>query len=361
MRHLYFVTRGLVFAAALAAGGAPALGATWVSWNIPSSLNVPVGSSVTLSGEVRGDGQVDGLELLLTFDRSGSMYKSWSSTKAVAVDLVNQLSEASGPVHVGVIEFTASARVVLQPTPLDTGKNDVIAAINALPGPGGTTGVLNGMDSTRQTFQRSRALGSERKQVGLLISDGFFFSVSSDEVAAQAERDWSLSGISWYVAGVHDWSGEVNAECLQAIAAAGNGTYEQVVEQVVMYGIPVGMSKIDAAVTSLAAALGAEASASVEIYRAFLDLPDGTRISEFGLDPDGTFSYSAQVSSLGPNTFTLTAYGTDGSWEEASLTLYGVPASAPVSTVPEPGTLILLATGLGTLAARKRRTCGRAR
>ncbi|UCB54631.1 MAG: VWA domain-containing protein, partial [Thiotrichales bacterium] len=311
--------------------------ATSVSWVSPADGTVfPVGAMVMPEGQASATGTTGaGLDLALVLDSSGSMTQLetvgaitqsralWQKDAAIA--LVNSLPTTA--VSVAVIEFDSNANLVRQLSPLLSEKAQVIAAINSVDASGGTT-IGTGIDvATTELTGANHTVG--RSQQMIVFSDGSTFGNPSVNAA---------NAVAAGVDNVHSVAlPGASISTMQGIASSGNGTF---FDASTANGI---QDLID-----LFSGLGGNL---VDIDHVDITMPDGTFVGSVPVDALGNFKTPAWLMELGANTFTATAFGTDGSSASAQLTLIGRDA---VQT-PEPGILGLLGLGLISIFGIRRR------
>jgi Mg-chelatase subunit ChlD len=311
--------------------------ATSVAWTSPADGSVyPVGTAVMPEGQASATGTAGtGLDLALVLDSSGSMgitqtvggvtktRAQWQKDAAIA--LVNNLPTTS--VSVAVVEFDSNANLVRQLSPLLTDKAAIIAAINSVDASGGTF-IGSGIQvATTELTGANHTAG--RSQQMVVFSDGSTAGNPSVDAA---------NALAAGVDSVHSVAlpGAV-ISTMQGIASNGNGTF---IDASSATGI---QDLID-----LFSGLGGNL---VGIDRVDITMPDGTFVGSVAVDAFGNFKTPEWLIALGANTFTATAYGTDGSMATADLTLIGRDSVQ----VPEPGILGLLGLGLVAVFGVRRR------
>ena len=120
-----------------------AMASTSVAWLSPvDGSTYPVGTNVALDGQASAHG-IGYLDLVLVMDSSGSMSYNGAegqlAQRNAATALVNDLSQHyKDYTFVGIVEFDSDANTVIGLTPLSTGKQDVINAINSVDASSGT-------------------------------------------------------------------------------------------------------------------------------------------------------------------------------------------------------------------------------
>ena len=121
-----------------------------------------------------------------------------------------------------------------------------------------------------------------------------------------------------------------NAAQMQTIASQGHGTYT------------------NTSVAGLIGLFSGTAGNLVGLDRIDVQLPDGSWLNDWGTDGLGNFTLPNWTMQLGPNVFTVNAYGTDGTFATADLTLHG-------TVVPVPGAFLLGSLGLAFSGWKLRR------
>ena len=311
--------------------------ATSVSWTSPADGSVyPVGTTVAPTGVASAIGSTgSGLDLALVLDSSGSMTSletvgsvtqsraQWQKDAAIA--LVNNLPTTN--VSVAVIQFDSSSSTYQTLTSLSTNKADVINAINLVNASGGTyigSGILQ---ATSELTGGLHTAGWSQQMV--VMSDGQTSYLPQTYNAASAA--WA-SGINVHAVSLPGAS----ITTMTTIAANGNGTH---IDATTATGIQDLIDLFSGAGGSL-----------VGIDHVDITMPDGVLVGTVAVDAFGNFQTPDWLMELGPNTFTATAYATDGTSASADLTLHG-----RTSDVPEPGILGLLGLGLVSMIGIRRR------
>ena len=323
----------LVFSVVLMAGSAMA--ATSVSWTAPANGSTyPAGTIVDLDGIASATGTIGGgLDLALVLDSSGSMtYQqtvggvtksrgAWQKDFAHAI--VNSLPTAT--TSVSIIQYDSSAstyRVLTQLTGSDTA---IHTAINAVNESGGTYIGLGINQAAGELTSVRHTAG--RTQMMVVMSDGSTMGSPGENADA---------AISAGVDAIHSIGlpGH-NATTMRRIVdgaddlfgtADDHGTYTDGNNLQVLVNIFNGTG-----------------GNLVGIDHVEVTTPDGTTldssVGDFAVDALGNFTISGQTVNAGANTWNATAFGTDMTSASDNITLNGTP-------VPEPGTIILLGTGL---------------
>lgn len=314
----------------------PVLAATSVNWIAPADgSSFPVGTLVAPTGIASAIGTTgDGLDLALVLDSSGSMAISqtvngvtktraqWQKDAAIA--LVDNLPTTN--VAVAIVEFDYDANLVRQLSPLLIDKAQIIAAINSVDASGGTY-IGRGINvATAELTGANHTAGWAQQMV--VFSDGSTSGIPSTDAAAAV-----VAGVD----AVHAVAlPGANLSTMQSIAAAGNGTF-------INASTPTGIQDLIDLFSGAGGSL-------VGIDHVDITMPDGTLVGSISVDALGNFQTPDWLMHLGPNEFTATAYGTDGTSASALLTLNGT------ASVPEPGTLSLLTLGLiGMFGMRRRK------
>jgi hypothetical protein len=311
----------------LLASGAAFAGAS-VAWTSPpNGSTYAVGTVVNPTGVASGvGGQAGtGLDLALVLDSSGSMGGAGQlAQRNAALALVAALPSATS--SVAVVEFDSDANLVLGLTPVSTGLATINAAITSVDASGGTNIAAGISTATAELTGANHIAG--RTQVMVVVSDG---STSGADPGAAADAAIAAGvdnvhsvGIPGHVAsqmqniangpdnitGNSDDIGVYTAGSLDALTALFNGTA----------GNLVGLTRVD------------------------VTLPDGTLLVGVPTDGLGNFALSGWNIQAGANTFTATAYATDGSQASATLTLYGISPNTGGggNSVPDGGTTAAL-------------------
>ena len=321
----------------IAAFSISAQAATSVTWTSPADGSAfPVGTSVAPTGTASGIGQTgNGLDLMLVLDSSGSMGISqtvggvtqsraqWQKDAAIA--LVNSLP--ANNISVGVVEFDSNANLVRLLSPLLTDKALIITAINNVDASGGTF-IGSGIQAATAELGINNTAG--RSQQMVVFSDG--------STAGNPATD-AANALAAGVNSVHSVAlPGANIATMQNIAAAGNGTF-------------INASSAQG-VQDLIDLFSGVGGTLVGIDHVDITMPDGSFLGSVAVDAFGNFQTPGWLMQLGTNTFTATAFATDGTSATALLTLNGTDASS----VPEPGLLGLLGLGLiGMMGARRRK------
>lgn len=336
--------------------GGQAFAAPSVQWTSPADGGTYlVGTEVAPDGRALGTDSGDGLDLVLVLDASGSMGRlatsggvtktrqQWQRDAAIA--LVNSLPTTN--TSVSIVYFngtTGTTQLNLTPT---TSKDDIIAAINAVPA-SGVTPTAAGIDQGTAQLLGDNATAGRSKQM-VVVSDGLpnrsnRSGLTAQQAAEAAAIDAALAGIT--VHGVVIPGGAASSK--EAIVNAANNATDPAGGGIfVDFSNPDDLSGIE---DFFSAGGGFVGLANLDIT-----LPDGTVLNDYPTDAFGNFKIDPSwAMQFGNNTFIATATFEDGSERTASLNLIGV-TDQPPSQVPTPGALVLLLSGLGLLSVARRR------
>lgn len=325
--------------------------ATSVTWlSPPDGSSYPTGTAVAPTGQASGVGTVGaGLDLALVLDSSGSMggsrtvggvtktLQQWQKDAAIA--LVNSLPTAT--TSVSIIQFDSSASVYRQLTALEPASNkaSIIAAINAVDASGGTY-IGSGIRVATLELTSARHTAG-RAQMMVVMSDGQTSNLTQTyQYADQA----GAAGIAVHTVGLPGHS----ASTMRGIADG--------VDNIVGTADDNGIYTDATNLQTLIDIFGGTGGNLVGLDRVEITMPDGTVIASVGIDALGNFTAPLFNLLTGANTYTATAYGTDGTMASASLTLHGVDNGGGTQ-VAEPGSLALLGLGLlGVVGTRRKMT-----
>ena len=307
--------------------GGTALADTSVAWTSPTNGSTfDVGTIVNPQGQAGAIGDPGtGLDLMLVIDTSGSMQTGdkIGYAKTASVALINALPDNTTQVGIVTFDYGANTYRVLQD--LTSNKADLIAAVNALTAPGPYTYIGNGITEATSELTGGNAIAGHAK-MQVVLSDGQWNGGTNPYTAAS--NAWA-QGITVHTVGVPGH----NVSMMQNIATNGHGVYTNVSDLSTLEGIFTGTG-----------------GTLVNLDYVDIELADGSWIYDIATDGLGNFVLPDQVIALGANTFTAHAYGTDGTYASAVLTLNG--DNAPV---PEPATLLLMGSGLLGLAGLNRK------
>jgi hypothetical protein len=169
-----------------------------------------------------------------------------------------------------------------------------------------------------------------RSQMMVLMSDGYPNSTSAAYAAATAA---AAAGVTVHTVGIPGHSAAV----MQQLATNGGGTYTG-------FNDPSDLA-------SLIAIFQGTGGNLVGLDHIDVQLPDGSWSMDHPLD-DGLGNFHVDWTiALGANTFTVNAYGDDGTSATAELTLYGTQCGV----IPEPLTVLGVFGGLAGLGGYIRR------
>jgi Ca-activated chloride channel homolog len=313
-----------------------AMAATSVAWlTPPDNSHFVAGTSVNVTGQAAGQGQVGGtgLDLVLVMDSSGSM--SWSGGQAAQHAAANAIVDAlpQATTSVAIVDFDSSAYTKRGLTQLDGTNTALHNSINSVDASGGTA-IHAGINQAASILTGTDATAS-RLQAMIVMSDGSS-TVSLADSAADAAMASGVEAIHSVGMGA-----SYSATALQASVNGVDDVYGNSDD----YGTFVGSSFND-----LIALFSGTSGNLVGLDHIDITLPDSTVLYDHATDALGNFNVNYALA-LGANVFSVTAYGTDGSTASASWTLYGDASGQ----VPEPGTLLLFGLGvLGLTISRKK-------
>lgn len=312
----------------LAASLAPRPGqaAAVVSWGGPDDTIVyPIGQLVTPSGNANAI-DITGTrgEIGLALDSSGSMSGSPEQAQKDAADAL-VTSVPAGSTSAAIIDFDSDAFVAQGLTPLDTGLSDIQDAISAVDSSGGTD-IRDGINAASSELATNGDANNIQQVV--LISDGGSSQTLAEEAAAASLNN----GIPVNTVALPG----SDVGVLEAVAAAGGGIFSD-------FTGPTGLMDLIDVFSGTSGNL-------VGLDRVEVTDPDGNTLV-VATDALGNFTTSAFALKPGDNTWTATAFPTEGDPASADLTL---------TAVPVPGALPLMATAIGGIAYWRRHQAKRA-
>jgi Ca-activated chloride channel homolog len=330
------IVSGLLLLAAMA--GFKAQADVSVAWTAPPDGSLfAVGAGVIPIGQASASGIVGGtgLDLALVIDTSGSMAGTRIATaKSASIALVNALPLDSS--SVAVIEYSSTAGLVKQLSPLTSDKAAIIAAINGLT-VGGLTAIGDGIQLAGNELTGVRHTAGRSQQM-VVLSDGFNNAGINPITAANNAVAAGVDQI--HTVGVPGHS----VTLMRNIAAGPDGIYGTADD----YGVYTAGS-----LAELEGLFSGTGGNLVGISKVEVTMPDGTTQV---VPTDGLGNFAAPSSwaiEAGAQTWVATAYDTAGNSAQANLTLYGQRQG-----VPDVGsTLVLLGlalTGLGAVSRRSK-------
>lgn len=278
-----------------------------VSWTSPANgSSYLVGTVVNPTGTASGvGGQAGtGLDLALVLDSSGSMSGARTiAQRDAALALVAALPSATS--SVAVIRFDVSASQVLGLKPVSTGLTTINNAIISVPANGPDTFIGAGINVATATLTGAgHTVG--RTQVMVVVSDG----QSADNPGPAAD-----AAIVAGVDNVH--SVGIPGHSVAQMQNIANGP-----DNILGTADDIGVYTAGS-LAALTALFDGTAGNLVGLSRVDVTLPDGTLLSGVPTDGLGNFALSGWSMLAGANTFTATAFATDGSQATATLTLFG--------------------------------------
>ncbi|WP_425092794.1 vWA domain-containing protein [Tropicimonas sp. S265A] len=302
-----------------------------VSWTNPANnSSFPVGTVISPQGIASGGiSSGSGLDLVIVLDGSGSMNNTTLAQQAAAANaLIAAVPQATS--QIGIVQFGSSASTI---APLQSAANQgvLMAAVNSVDDNLGTTDTAEAIDLAASLLTAND--NGNSKQI-VLITDGGPNSQTAAETAA-ANAAGGTPAVQVNTVGLPN----TNFGSQDDIAAAGGGIFVTASNQQALVdlftgtgGNLVGIDQID------------------------VELPDGTLLSDVALTSglgnfDVTQGYALEA---GANTWTVTAFFTNGQSAMADLTVFGKTGSTNV--VPLPAGVWMLLAGLGGLGALRRRS-----
>lgn len=295
--------------------------------------------TIPMTGFASATGAVGDFEIVIVLDESGSISGSeWTLEKGGAQYLVNALQNPGDPTsllaRVGLVGFSGSSYKVL--TPPSTSHSAVTSAITSWPKHGGMTSFGAGLLDAWDVFSWN---GHADDEICFFFSNGGHNTSPAYEPIAGTMHS---NGVLVNSFGIASGANEYN---LKWIAGTTDGTGGDSSDH---YWYAPSFGQLTDAIDLAIPGTGTVDLDRVEVY------VDGAYTGDAVLAPGGIYSSSVDIK-YGPTLIQTDAYATDGTMASDQVTKYGVPVSQPI---PEPGTMILLSTGLTGLlgyAVRRRR------
>ena len=309
-----------------------------VDWTAPdNSALFQIGQTVTPIGNANafGGSTGTGLDLGLVLDSTGSMTRLETagaitqSRSAFQADAAKALVDnvPGSTTSVSIVEFDTDANVVQSLTPVQGNRASLKSNIDSVDADGQTF-LQSGIVTSQNDVNANATVGRSRQMV--FVSDGDSSFSGDDPGAAAADAvDSGFDAVHSVLLPGGDQG------TMEDIATQGSGIFNDATD-----------------ISQLIGLFDGTGGSLVGLDRVEVETPDGTIIQNALTSGVGDFAALAYALEPGDNTWTATAFATDGSSASADLTL--------TAAVPVPGALPLMATGLGCIAYWRRRQTKRA-
>ena len=304
-----------------------------VDWTAPDdSALFQIGQTVTPIGNANafGGSTGTGLDLGLVLDGSGSMGAGTnvpgrdrqSFQQEAAKALVD--SVPAGSTSISITEFGGSGTVVQSLSSVQANQASLKSSIDTVTSSAFATNIPSGIVTSQNDVNSNATSGRSRQMV--VLSDGFSSGDPGDAAADAVASGFDAVHSVLLPGGDED--------TMEDIATQGSGIFNDATD-----------------ISQLIGLFDGTGGSLVGLDRVEVETPDGTIIQNALTSGVGDFAALAYALEPGDNTWTATAFATDGIQASADLTL---------TAVPVPGALPLMATAVGGIAYWRRRQAKRA-